>query len=426
MKKSLSFRHDIVGITSFASSLCLLFTQAPLLSNAFLTPTTQLKSFHNYFTPLVPADNINNGNNRMNNIHFNLNAKNTNKNKERIGGPRGGGRRGKSNREKNAIIPTDEQKQKQLQLQQQENNAVSSSITIPEPTSFRKQIISLNRLAATTNENTNDNMNNNNDNAQHDNDDDINSLQVCIVEVNDKEWWNNPSNQNPYGGRLWPSSLAIAQFLSSFNTSTTNNSSSNSNNKGTLDGYDVLELGCGNGLISIVTAEIGARVVASDVSNTAIRLTQMGWIETQKRRKRSSSINNDGEVVSSGGSLNTYQLDLSSKKQLPMSTSSSNKKIVVAAAMLYDAKLATMLAHKAFEACVRGAWVIIGDDDTGEREGGRQIFLREFENLEKRAGIASFRMDVESSEVKSEPLNWSAKRVVLLHLNAPGEEFSSL
>jgi len=65
-----------------------------------------------------------------------------------------------------------------------------------------------------------------------------------------------------------------------------------------------------------------------------------------------------------------HNFDLFSKK--PLSKKSTNPKIVIATAMLYEASLAETLARRAFEAC---AWVIIGDDDTVERDGGRQLFF---------------------------------------------------
>jgi len=307
-------------------------------------------------------------------------AKNTNKNNKRIGGPRGAGRRGKPKKD-GAADEASEMK----------------TVTIPPPSKIRKQIIHLNRPGKKTM---------------------VPVRSVCTVEVDDVEWWENPDNDNPYGGRLWPSALAISEFLITL---------------GNLEGYDVLEIGCGTGLVSILAADCGARVVASDVSPTAIKLCKVGWLETQKKRqkqelKRSKQKKEDEETsddrlgeseIIKTGSLNTLQLDLFSKKGLPIiSENSTNQEIVIATAMMYESKLAAVLARRAFEACSRGAWVIIGDDDTGEREGGRQMFTSELDQIEKEKGVA-FDRTWTSSIVQNKSLNWKAKNVKTLHINAP-------
>lgn len=304
-------------------------------------------------------------------------AKNTNKNKKRLGGPRGAGRRGKQ--QKDGIVEDDDDE--------------VVKVSIPEPSKIRKHIIKLDRPGQTP-------------------------LSVCTVEVDDVEWFENSENDNPYGAKLWPSSLAISEFLASM---------------GDLGGYDVLELGCGAGLVSIVAADSGARVVASDISPTVIKLCKIGWLETQKQRQKEDSQRRQKEdeekqeeddevdgtnVIIKQGSLNTFHLDLFSERPLPMSKSSPNQKIVIAGAMMYDSSLAVVLAHRAFEACARGAWVIIGDDDTGEREGGRELFLSELDQIEKEKGV-EFQKHLTSSVVKSKPLQWNEKQVKVLHINAP-------
>jgi len=301
-------------------------------------------------------------------------AKNTNKNKKRLGGPRGAGRRGKLKRE----WPTEEEEEE--------------TVKVPPPSKIRTQKIHLDRPGQ------------------------MPPASVCIVEVDDVEWWENPDNENPYGGRLWPSALAISEFLVTM---------------GSLEGYDVLEIGSGTGLVSILAADSGARVVASDISLTAIKLCKIGWLETQKMRQkqemkrlkqRKDKDNDDSNEKESDiikpGILNTFQLDLFSERGLPMSKSSTNQKIVIATAMMYEARLAVVLASRAFEACARGAWVIIGDDDTGEREGGRQKFIAELDEIEKEKGL-QFKRNWTSSVVQNNSLNWKAKNVKTLHINAP-------
>jgi predicted nicotinamide N-methyase len=60
----------------------------------------------------------------------------------------------------------------------------------------------------------------------------------------------------PYWAELWPSGLALAGEVAS----------------GALDGLDVLELGCGLGLPSLVAAAQGAQVVATDWAPEALAL----------------------------------------------------------------------------------------------------------------------------------------------------------
>jgi predicted nicotinamide N-methyase len=303
-----------------------------------------------------------------------LSAKNTNKNKKRSGGPRGGGRRGKLKRDG---------------LNEDEDTDDKNVPNTAEPSKVRKQIIELDRLG------------------------DENPFSVCAIEADDQEWMENPDIDYKVGGRLWPSSLAIAQFLASM---------------GTLEGYDVLELGCGAGLVSIVAAECGARVVASDISPTMLKLCKIGWLETQKKNRPKKNtlqkqMDEGAEEVDESrsknkpGSLNTFPMDLFADRPLPMAKNSSNQKVVTAGAMLYEQSLAAVLARRAFEACARGAWVIIGDDATGEG-GGRSLFVAEFDKLEAEKGV-QFDRTWSPFVVKNKLLKWNEKKGTILHLNAP-------
>jgi len=309
-------------------------------------------------------------------------AKNTYKKRGKVGGPRGGGRRGvRSQLDPNLIKKNDDDGDGR---EDEKKSAGKKNLRLAEPTYIRKHKISLNRPG---------------ENEA--------PLRLIAAEVIDKEWWENPENDNPFGAKLWPSSLGVAKFLV---------------NLGTLKNHDILELGCGAGLISIAAAENGARVVASDISETVLNLTKLGWVETQKQRAGAESGDRKEEASSESkiGTLNTFNMDLSSKRPLPFSRSSDNKKIVVAAAMMYSSDLAKLLARRAYEGCTRGAWVIIGDDDTGEREGGRLAFLTEFALLEKANG-KEFPSIWIKSIVKDESLKWNEKRVQILHLNKPSD-----
>ena len=206
--------------------------------------------------------------------------------------------------------------------------------------------------------------------------------------------------------------------------------------QGNLNGYHVLELGCGAGLVSIVAAECGAQVIASDISSIVLKLCDIGWLQTQKKRqqqtkKRQQQHNKESitqtEEQSTNiipGSLHTSTFDLFSKKTLPLSNSSSNQNILIATTMMYQASLAKGLAQRAFEACMSGAWVIIGDDDTGERDGGRHVFLSEFDRFNKEKGT-NFQTISTNSVVKSKELQWNEKHVKVLHINAPIDILSS-
>lgn len=304
-----------------------------------------------------------------------LSAKNKNKNKKRMGSPRGAGRRGKIKRD---------------DFQTDKDDKASSSTTtttiLPDPSKLRKRMIQLDRIGTGQ----------------------VPTV-VCTVEVDDVEWWEHPDNHNPYGDRLWPSALAISEFLIT---------------QGNLNAFDVLELGCGAGLVSIVAAECGAQVLASDISPNIIKLCNIGWLETQKQRKRQKPHNNevtepeDQSIIIKPGTLHTSIFDLFSKKPLPLFNSSTNQKVLIATTMMYEPSLAKGLAHRAYEACVCKAWVIIGDDDTGERDGGRHIFLAEFDRLNKE-NDTDFHSIWTNSVVKSKQLQWSEKHVKILHLNAP-------
>jgi predicted nicotinamide N-methyase len=205
---------------------------------------------------------------------------------------------------------------------------------------------------------------------------------ISIVQVDDYSWWEKADN--PYGGKLWPSALGIANYLlesDAIGASTR-----------------VLELGCGTGLPSLVAASLGASVVATDISTVVLQLLQAGWKGCHPRK----------------GSLSSQLFDVKNAiTPLPQAD------IVIASAVLYDADLAKALAHRVIEACQSGAWVILGDDVTGERDGGRSAFLRH--TLE--AGIRSMSTDM---TVVNSALGWQAKDVKLIHFNAPEEAMLTL
>ena len=235
-------------------------------------------------------------------------------------------------------------------------------------------------------------------------------LDVCLVEINDASWWEQEDNVNPFGARLWPPSLALAKFLAKYLDDDENKNAVTS----------VVEVGCGTGLISIVAAGCGATAIATDVSDVALSLVEKGWSETSQRLKKA-------ELPI--GNLTVSSFDLFSKDPLPFpqeqqqqqNQSSSPSCILVASAVLYDKTLAKAMAQRVMEACNMGAWVILADDDTGLREGGRAIFEAAWQKLlDENIGNNPIQSQWTHETVQQKDVfGWSNKKVQLLHLNHP-------
>jgi predicted nicotinamide N-methyase len=234
-------------------------------------------------------------------------------------------------------------------------------------------------------------------------------LDVCLIEIDDASWWEHKDNVNPFGARLWPPSLALAKFLAKY----------------PLDvNHQVIEVGCGTGLISIVAAASGATAIATDVSDVALSLVKEGWSETSLRlHKTKSPIGN--LTVSSFDVFSNDPLPfqkLSGKQQESSSILTSPRCILVASAVLYDKTLAKAMSKRVMEACEYGAWVILADDDTGLREGGRATFESEWERLvaEKKETNMKIRSQWTHETVQQRDVfGWVDKKVQVLHLNYP-------
>jgi predicted nicotinamide N-methyase len=210
----------------------------------------------------------------------------------------------------------------------------------------------------------------------------VDSLKVVLVQVDDDDWWTH-NLMNPYGTKLWPASLGVAHLLASEN----------------LTKRTVLELGCGTGLVSLVATIRGAHAVATDVSPLVLSLVQEGWEAT----------------ASSAGTLETAVFDLMSSSPLPIQIRSTElPPIVVASAMMYQADLAEALAKRVSEAYRLGAWIIIGDDETGNREGGRERFEAELQRYLQLDDVHWVH-----STIKCKELKWIQKHVEILQLNHP-------
>lgn len=69
---------------------------------------------------------------------------------------------------------------------------------------------------------------------------------------------------NPYWGELWPSAIALGEYLL--------------REPEALAGKYVLELGCGLGLAGIAAHAAGAEVLLSDIAEDALRLAELNWL----------------------------------------------------------------------------------------------------------------------------------------------------
>ncbi|CAJ1934472.1 unnamed protein product [Cylindrotheca closterium] len=287
-------------------------------------------------------------------------------------------------------------------------------------------------------------------------------LDICLVEIQDNAWWKSQEEfqsstidgeqkdhekkiNNPYGTRVWPPSLALAEFLSDYILTPTDPiiSESNTTTTRTTPSYQVLEIGCGTGLVSMAAALCGAKTMATDVAPMTLRLLQQGWSETcDKQRKHKEKIKakqlrpplpeeqGDDPCKIMDGNLEMALFDVTSSDPLPWPKEASDsngadkpQRILVASAVFYDASLAKAIAQRCFHAChEERAWVILADDDTGLREGGREVFEVAWERLvandsrkKKKKKSPWVHTTVEQKTV----FGWVNKPVQLLHLNYP-------
>lgn len=72
-----------------------------------------------------------------------------------------------------------------------------------------------------------------------------------------------PDEHAPYWTEIWPSALALAQFL---------------RREVDLAGKTVLEVGSGLGVVGIVAHRCGAEVLLSDLEDDALRMAELNWI----------------------------------------------------------------------------------------------------------------------------------------------------
>jgi predicted nicotinamide N-methyase len=245
-------------------------------------------------------------------------------------------------------------------------------------------------------------------------------IDICLVEINDASWWEQENNINPYGARVWPPSLAVARFLAKYL-----DEKEDSN-------YHVVEVGCGTALIAMTAGACGATAIATDVSNIALSLAKQGWSETAQRLQQTGSMKGNFNVASfdllSNNALPLPRVCWDSSKSAsgggePSIQSTTPHCILVASAVLYEKTLAKAIAKRVMEACDKGAWVILADDDTGLREGGRVIFEAEWQELtekHERSTGRRYRSQWTHETVKQKDVfGWTDKKVQLLHVNHP-------
>jgi predicted nicotinamide N-methyase len=124
----------------------------------------------------------------------------------------------------------------------------------------------------------------------------------------------------PYGAVLWTSGVVVAALLAEW----------------PLQGRTLLELGAGTGIVSLVAAKRGARVLATDVDDTSLALV-------------------DAAAARQGTPIETRRFDIFSAEPLPQAD------VVIAADLLYEEPLAAALARRTIEARARGSDVVVGD-----------------------------------------------------------------
>ena len=272
-------------------------------------------------------------------------------------------------------------------------------------------------------------------------------IDIAMFDIDDADWWeaktllqeagerrrggggditNSQASDNPFGTRAWPPSLVVAQLLAGLPPSN-------------IIGRPIVELGCGTGLVSLTAAGLGANAIATDISPLVLQLTRRGWKETITGLQKAERRSDDAEV----GTLSTSIFDVTSSDPLPidryrgpleqattiageddqLQEQNEQQPIVIATSVLYEADLAEAMVA---EAAAMGAWVIVGDCDSGQREGGRERFELELEKRLKsiraeRGGDDYVQKKIHWNQAvaKCPELGWREKNVRLLHLNSP-------
>jgi len=206
------------------------------------------------------------------------------------------------------------------------------------------------------------------------------SLHVSVLEISDRKWWTQQSQRsdsNPFGAKLWPAALGIAEHLASLPTS------------GWEHVDSALDCCCGNGLVSMALASRGVgTVTASDISPLALELTSQ------------AAALQDLNVA-------TLHFDLGCPAPLP------DAELVVFADLFYDEALGRLVAKRVAEATKRGSWVIVGS----HVRSGREAYLKRLGQLLGDEGAMPAFKDTRI--VRSTELRWKEKRCSLMEFNTP-------
>jgi predicted nicotinamide N-methyase len=155
----------------------------------------------------------------------------------------------------------------------------------------------------------------------------------------------------PYGAVLWDSAVELARRL----------------HRADLVGRRVLELGCGCGLVGVVCARRGARVLCTDVDPHTLVAVERAAADSgvvvatalfdMCGAEPLPAVHDDGDADGDGGAATD----------------------VILADVLYEPRLAAAAARRALEALAQGARVFVGDPE----RAGRDTFIR----LVKDAGV---------------------------------------
>ena len=170
----------------------------------------------------------------------------------------------------------------------------------------------------------------------------VEETQEALINIALEAQSDNDSRSDPYGSVLWPAARVVSLKLSQIEG---------------LSHKTVLELGSGTGLVGLFAAKLAKRVIASDFSEFCIQMI-----------KKAVALNDIHE-----DKIKVIHFDV---KDFTIALPKAD--VVVLADVLYDKHLGIAVAHRVYEALMRGNCVIVGDSPTRQ---GREPFLNELRKL---------------------------------------------